>query len=117
MTWIFSHDRPENLFPSIHCLVSWFCFVGVRHSRKIPKWYQVSSLVISILVFLSTQFTKQHYLVDAVAGLVLAEGCYVVGMRTQLYRFFLRLFGQGRERALIIRMHHFAGKGKQHKSA
>lgn len=117
MAWIFTHDRPENLFPSIHCLVSWFCFVGIRPSKKIPKWYKAVSLVISLLVFLSTQFTKQHYVSDAVASLALAECCYLVGMRTELYRFFLRLFGQGRRRALLLNMRSRVDKEKQHKTA
>lgn len=28
--WLYSIDAADNLFPSIHCLVSWFCFLGIR---------------------------------------------------------------------------------------
>ena len=27
---VYTIDPSANLFPSIHCLVSWFCFVGIR---------------------------------------------------------------------------------------
>ena len=27
---IYSIDEPTRLFPSIHCLVSWFCYIGIR---------------------------------------------------------------------------------------
>ena len=30
--WLYSIDAADNLFPSIHCLVSWFCFLGDRKS-------------------------------------------------------------------------------------
>ncbi|MDE6635131.1 MAG: phosphatidic acid phosphatase, partial [Lachnospiraceae bacterium] len=37
---IYALDKPTNLFPSIHCLVSWFCFVGIRKSTRVPFWYK-----------------------------------------------------------------------------
>ncbi|MFR5832103.1 MAG: phosphatidic acid phosphatase, partial [Lachnospiraceae bacterium] len=27
--FLYKIDAPTNLFPSIHCLVSWFCFIGI----------------------------------------------------------------------------------------
>ncbi len=30
MLWVYSVDAADNLFPSIHCLVSWFCYIGIR---------------------------------------------------------------------------------------
>lgn len=95
MSFVYQVDTPSNLFPSIHCLVSWFCFVGIRSSRKIPLWYKVFSCVFSILVFLSTQFTKQHYIIDIIGGVVIAELCFYIAHHTQIYirieKVFLRL--------------------------
>lgn len=68
--------NPSNLFPSIHCYVSWLCWRGLKDSEKIPKWYRNFSLVFAILIIISTQVLKQHYLVDAVAGIVLVEGAW-----------------------------------------
>lgn len=64
---------PSNLFPSIHCYVSWLCYRGLNGAKEIPKWYQNFSLVFAVLVIISTQVLKQHYVVDAVAGIALVE--------------------------------------------
>ncbi len=74
--YIYLHDSPErpiNLFPSYHCLLSWFCFIGVRRQKNIRLWYRYSSLIFAILVCLSTQFIKQHYIVDFISSVILAE--------------------------------------------
>lgn len=70
--FIYEMDSPTNLFPSIHCLVSWLCFVGLR-GTKIPLWYRLVSAGCAIAICASTQFTKQHYIVDVVGGIALAE--------------------------------------------
>ncbi len=90
MRFIYRMDMPTNLFPSIHCLVSWFCFIGIRKSRKVPRWYQAFSCVFALLVCASTQFTKQHYLVDVAAGLLLAELFWFVTNHVSLYRYTQR---------------------------
>lgn len=89
---VYQMDLPTNLFPSIHCLVSWFCFIGIRKSKKIPKWYKVFSCIFAIMVCLSTQFTKQHYLIDVAGGIILAELCYYCANHTHLYLYMVRLF-------------------------
>mgnify|MGYP000340514562 CR=1 FL=1 len=57
--WLYSIDAADNLFPSIHCLVSWFCFLGIKDQKRIPTWYKGVSFTLAVLVFLSTIFTKQ----------------------------------------------------------
>ena len=66
LRFVYSIDQSANLFPSIHCLVSWFCYIGIRHQKKIPVWYQRFSLVFATLVCISTQVTKQHYISNTV---------------------------------------------------
>ncbi len=85
MNFIYRIDPATNLFPSIHCLVSWFCFVGIRGSKKLPLWYKVFSCIFAVLVFASTQFTKQHYLIDVVGGIVIAEVCFYIANHTKIY--------------------------------
>lgn len=87
--WI---DAPTNLFPSIHCLVSWLCFVGIRGRSYVPKWYQAFSALFAIAVFASTLFTKQHFIVDVAAGIVIAEVCFFIGQHTEYYRKIEQIF-------------------------
>ena len=88
--WLYSIDAADNLFPSIHCLVSWFCYLGIRGRKEIPRWYQRVSMVIAILVFASTLLTKQHVIVDVAGGILLAEFCFFIGRKTDLYRIYER---------------------------
>ena len=86
MRFVYGIDEPVNLFPSIHCLVSWMSFLGIRKSRKVPAWYKVFSCVFAILVMASTQFTKQHYIVDVISGVAVAQLCMALSCRRDLYR-------------------------------
>lgn len=81
--WLYSIDAADNLFPSIHCLVSWFCFLGIKDQKRIPAWYKGVSFVLAVLVFLSTLFTKQHVLVDVAGGVILAQICFMLGQKTR----------------------------------
>lgn len=92
MNFIYQIDPALNLFPSIHCLVSWFCFIGIRRSKKIPLWYKVFSCIFAVLVFASTQFTKQHYLIDIVGGVLIAELSYFIAYHTKVYLGVERFF-------------------------
>lgn len=66
-------DAADNLLPSIHCFVSWLCWIGVRGNRRIPRWYQAASLVMTVAVCVSTLTVKQHVIADVAAGIILAE--------------------------------------------
>ena len=88
--WLYSIDAADNLFPSIHCLVSWFCYLGIRGRKEIPRWYQSVSMVIALLVFASTLLTKQHVIIDVAGGILLAESCFFIGRKTDLYRIYER---------------------------
>jgi membrane-associated phospholipid phosphatase len=78
LRFLYTTDTPENLFPSIHCMLSWFCYIGIRGKKEIPVSYRVFSCVFALLVVVSTQVTKQHYVVDVFGGVILAElSCYI----------------------------------------
>ena len=61
-------DMAFNLFPSYHCLISAYCYLGVRRQPEISRGFRAYSLVMAILISLSTVFTKQHYVVDIFGG-------------------------------------------------
>lgn len=39
MRFLYSMDAADNLFPSIHCLVSWLCYIGIRGNKKYRSGY------------------------------------------------------------------------------
>ena len=88
---LYQLDPPQNLFPSIHCLISWLCFAGVRSDRRIPLWYRGFNCVFALAVCASTLFLKQHVIPDVLSGILLAEFTYAVALRTPFYRPLQRL--------------------------
>lgn len=92
LKWLYSVDLPVNLFPSIHCLVSWFSYIAIRGRKEIPAWYRGFSCFFALLVAASTQFLKQHYIVDAIGGILLAEGMYRLSCRYQYYGIIKKCF-------------------------
>lgn len=105
MRLVYDLDEPTNLFPSIHCLVSWFCYIGIAHSKKVPKWYQSFSFVFAVLICASTQFTKQHYLIDIAGGIFIAEICYLITSYTDIYRVTEWASGQLEKRIFGVTHH------------
>lgn len=77
---IFLADEPTRLIPSIHCYASWMCVRPLfeKDFSYIPAWYKVFSFVFTILICLSTLFTRQHVIVDCFAGLALGEIVWLI---------------------------------------
>lgn len=92
MQWIYNQDKPTNLFPSIHCLMSLMCFFAVYRSKEVKPWVKGLILAFALLVFASTQFTKQHYIVDVVGGVGVAIFAYEIGMHTSWYKSLMKVF-------------------------
>lgn len=92
MRFLYHVDAPANLFPSIHCLVSWFCYIGIRGRKEIPAWYRGFSCVFAIAVMISTQVTKQHYFIDVIGGVALAEIVYFISGHCSLYQYVMKFY-------------------------
>lgn len=92
MLLVYAVDAADNLFPSIHCLVSWFCYIGIRGNKTIPVWYQRFSCIMAILVCMSTLTTKQHVIIDVFGGILLAEICFRVGKQEKIYGAYERIY-------------------------
>ena len=77
---VYALDEPTRLIPSIHCYASWMCVRPLldKDTGYVPAWYKLFSLVFTILICLSTLFTRQHVLVDVFAGILLGEIVWVM---------------------------------------
>ncbi len=92
MSVIYAADPPLDLFPSIHCLASLMCWLGIRKCERLPLWYRRCTLLFAVLIFASTQFTKQHYLVDIFGGTAVALGCFILSRHMHGYRIVERFY-------------------------
>ena len=71
LLFLYEADPPHNCFPSLHVAHS---FVGALACHRVHRRLGLFALVCATLVALSTLFTRQHYVADVVAGLLLALG-------------------------------------------
>lgn len=68
---IYKNDRPFNCFPSIHVLNT---YIIMRFTKiKDNKYWFYYTNIIGILIILSTLFIKQHFILDGVVAIILAE--------------------------------------------
>jgi membrane-associated phospholipid phosphatase len=72
-------DQPYGCFPSLHVAYS---FVAAFACLQMNRSVGIAALVWSVLIGVSTVYTKQHYVVDAVAGALIATVTWVVFLRT-----------------------------------
>ena len=72
-------DAADNLFPSIHCLVSWLCYIGIRGNKKSTAVDTYNLLYLRYSsIHIHIDYTKQHVIYDVVAGVALVEVTYRV---------------------------------------
>lgn len=72
---IYSSDGSSlafNMIPSLHCSLSLYMYLGIARKKEIALGYRIYSIVMVVFICLSTVFTKQHYIMDSIAGIALA---------------------------------------------
>jgi membrane-associated phospholipid phosphatase len=78
LRFLYSADPPHNCFPSLHvahsCVSALTCSLGHRGVG-------IAAGVCASLVGISTLYTRQHYVLDVIAGILLACVAYVVFLR------------------------------------
>jgi membrane-associated phospholipid phosphatase len=75
---LYQADPPYNCFPSIHVAHS---FVSALTCYRLHRGVGIATALCASLVGLSTLYTKQHYILDVIAGIFLACVAYVVFLR------------------------------------
>ena len=78
LRFLYSADPPYNCFPSLHVAHS---FVSAFAVRRVNRGLGAAAASCASLVALSTLFTKQHYVADVAAGILLAAVAWVLFLR------------------------------------
>lgn len=89
--FIYGADAPVNLFPSIHCLESYFCMRVAFRQKKTGRVYPWITGIFSILVFASVVLVKQHVVVDIVGGILVFELGLFLTRKHDFGRFYRKL--------------------------
>jgi len=79
LRFLYDADPPYNCFPSIHVAHS---FVSAFACFRVHRSLGIIAGLCASLVALSTLFTKQHYVADLIAGVLLAGVAYRVFLRS-----------------------------------
>ncbi len=91
---IYMAAGPRNALPSMHTLNSWICILGVRGNKNIPKWIVILTWIFNIAIIISTQTTKQHYIIDSIVALTLAESAYWILRNTKFTKWLEHIFSK-----------------------
>lgn len=75
LRFLYGADPPYNCFPSLHVAHS---FVSAFACHRVHRGVGAAAFAAASLVALSTLFTKQHYVLDVVAGVLLACVAYAI---------------------------------------
>ncbi|HKL47765.1 MAG TPA: phosphatase PAP2 family protein [Candidatus Izemoplasmatales bacterium] len=89
---IYQSAGPRNALPSMHTISSWIVIIGVRLDERMPKLSKIILWGISLAIIISTQTLKQHYIIDLIVGIFIAEGLFWIVFKTHIYTYFGRLF-------------------------
>jgi membrane-associated phospholipid phosphatase len=79
LRFLYSADPPYNCFPSLHVAHS---FVSALACFRVHRGVGIAATLGAVLVGLSTLYTKQHYVLDVLAGTLLACLAYAVFLRS-----------------------------------
>lgn len=79
LRFLYGADPPYNCFPSLHVAHS---FVSAFTCRRVHRGVGRAALVCAALVAMSTMLTKQHYVVDVIAGITMAAAATTAALWT-----------------------------------
>lgn len=72
--WIYNHDSPINVCPSLHVYVSVSMDLAWTHSSLLDnkKWVRVLLHLLDLSICIGVMFVKQHSFIDVISGVILA---------------------------------------------
>jgi membrane-associated phospholipid phosphatase len=79
---LYASDPPYNCFPSLHVAHS---FVSALACLRVHRRLGIVASLSAVLVGVSTLYTRQHYVLDVLAGCLLAAVAYLLFLRTHRF--------------------------------
>jgi len=91
---IYDAAGPRNALPSLHTIISWVCLISLRMIKDTPIIPKIIIWVMSLSIIVATQTLKQHYIIDLIVGIALAESSYWVLKDSKLVNWFEAFFSR-----------------------
>lgn len=97
LSFTYGVDAPTRAFPSLHCFYSWISFrYSLEAETGSRRWITWLQGIFSFTLFAATTLVKQHYFIDVLGGIAVAELALQITARTGLPD----VFGKAMERIL-----------------
>lgn len=74
--FIYKTDKPFNAFPSIHVITTYIVMRGIYSSKVRDSINMTVVIIVGMLIIFSTQFIKQHVILDLTFAILLGEVIY-----------------------------------------
>lgn len=84
--FIYSVDNIICACPSFHCFCSTLVILIYMECEGVSNKVVYLNIVISLLVFISTLLTKQHYIADIIPGILLAYFAVLISNKYTIFR-------------------------------
>lgn len=75
---VYMSDEPFNCFPSIHVMSSYIIVLGTIMLKNSNKKVKALVIIFAVAIILSTQFIKQHVILDVLSGILLGSLVYKI---------------------------------------
>lgn len=76
---IYDNDNPYNCFPSVHVITTYTVMKGLKYVSGSRIFLNVIN-IIGISIIISTQFVKQHVILDLISAIILGEILFAIAM-------------------------------------
>ncbi len=101
LSFTYGVDAPARAFPSLHCFYSWTCFrYSMETEPESRRWIVWLQGLFSFVLFAATTLVKQHYFIDVIGGIAVAELALQIADRTALSDVFGRAIAKITSRLL-----------------
>ena len=84
--FIYSVDNIICACPSFHCFCSTIVILIYNECENISNRFRCINMFISLLVYVSTLLTKQHYIADIIPGIALAYLSVFISSKLSIFR-------------------------------
>lgn len=91
MKFIFTVDSVSNACPSFHCFCSTIVILMLIECKDVSKKTIIFNSIFSIMVYASTLFTKQHYIIDIPFGILLAYIAFIISSKINFESLFEKI--------------------------
>lgn len=88
IVYIYSLDSIVNACPSFHCFCSTIVIHILWNNKPFNNKFLIVNTIFSIMVFVSTLLTKQHYFIDVPCGILLADFSMLASKKISFNKLF-----------------------------